>query len=194
MNLQGLARTWGEARRDLRLLWSLVLVQAVTLALITLVALDDDVTVVLMPPTLAQEGWVGRDRGSPSYHKAIALYLADTLGNVRPETVPFKQEVLGHYVEPTLYGDLMARMAEERDRMRADQVSIGFEAKSAVHDERTGRTFVTGTSTIRSVTGNRRTETRTYEFLIRVTGFWPLVHRLRTYEGGARLQGDGEAG
>lgn len=183
MRLATLAASWNAARRDLRLLWTVVVVQAAALVVLAVVALDDDVSVVLVPPTLAQEGWVGRSGASPEYHQAIALYLADTLGNVRPETVAFKQEVLGRYVEPTLYGDLMARMVEERDRMKADQVSIGFEARSTTYDEATGRTFVTGISTVRSVTGAKRTETRTYEFEIRVSGWWPLVHHLRTYAG-----------
>ena len=71
-----------------------------------------------------------------------------------------------------------------------ERISVRFEPRRVIYEKSSGKVYVEGYSFIRQGTSfeTERRETRTYEFLMKIANYVPLLQGIDTYEGTARTR------
>ena len=147
----------------------MALIICLVIILILLVAVLSKRTLVTITPyTLVQDSWISNSDGADSYREAWALFFAQELGNITPDTIDFVSKRIGPLLSPAIYHDFMAIINSQAER-------------SVLYEPETNKTFVTGNLYTRSVSGKELRDFRTYEFEIGISNFAPVLLSMNTY-------------
>lgn len=118
--------------------------------------------VTIKPWTLTVDAQVTRNAASRSYLESWGFALAQLLGNVTPANVDFISDRLAPLLDPKIY-------------------------HRVTYEKSTGKVFVTSYSFTRegSSLSNEKRQERTYEFLLKIDNYAPVILSLDTYQGTA---------
>ena len=147
--------------------------------------LSKDKIVVIQPYTQSQEVWVSDKKGSQEYKEAWALLFAQELGNVTPDTLEFLKQRLGAMISPRIYTEFMETLGIQAEQIKDDRITLRFVPRSVEYEPETDKVFVSGFLYTRSVGAMSEKETRevrTYEFIIKVNHYAPVLERMDTYK------------
>lgn len=142
--------------------------------------------VVLVPPHLGAEVKVVAGRSTESYIRAWGLFLGELVGNISPNNLRFVQDSLDPMISPKVYRQITDILNMQAEQIIADHISITFEPKTVTYEEVTGLVFVTGQTQVKGPTGPAKSFIRTYEFLIEMEDFRPMLKWIEMYEGNPR--------
>ena len=146
---------------------------------------DDVITIV--PPTMAEQGWLSRSESSSTYSEAWVLYVAMMLGNVTPSNATIVKDAIGPILSPEIYQDAMKALDDQIFLIRQDRVSLTFEPEKVLQDAlNPSRYYVTGRSVSEGPTGDKVRNNRTYEVEFSVTNYRPRIDWIATYSGAPR--------
>ena len=186
MNLQSLLTSWQGLRMAVFSLAALTAVLTAANLALALGLLFRDETVVLVPPVLDSRVSVSRRQADEGLLKSWGLYLAQLLGNATPGNTEFLKESVAPILSPRVFGEFMTALNTQAEEMRFDRVSLRFEPRLVQYEKSSGLVFVTGQSVAVGPGGDERRKERTYEFLIEIQNYMPLLSRMDTYQGSAR--------
>ena len=144
--------------------------------------------VTIKPWTLSQDAQITERSASQSYIEAWGLALAELLGNVTPSTADFIATRLGPLLDPSIYHEVIDAVQANAEELRNDRVSMRFEPRRVTFEKSTGKVFVTGTSYVRQGMSleSEKAMQRTYEFVIRISNYAPVITYIDTYQGRAK--------
>lgn len=145
-------------------------------------------SIILIPPTLTEKVEVVKGRATEGYMKAWGLFLAELIGNVTPENITFIRATIEPLLSPKVYQQLISVIELQAKQISIDKITMSFEAKLVQYEPDEGIVFVTGESIISGPTGEQKRDSRTYEFIINMNGFKPLLDWVDTYKGNARTK------
>lgn len=157
------------------------LVQAVT-------ASERDHTFVLVPPYLDKEQEIQARGASPEYLTSWGLYFANLIGNVTPGRLTFIKSSIEPFLSPEIYQQVMQRLELEADHIKRDQIALAFTAQQVFYDKKKNRVIVGGQSTVTAAVGGGRSTLRTYEFVVDIIAYRPVIRSMDTYEGAPKIQ------
>ncbi|MDO4937842.1 MAG: TraE/TraK family type IV conjugative transfer system protein [Sutterellaceae bacterium] len=141
--------------------------------------------VTIQPWTLSEDAQVTRDDASRSYIEAWGFALAELIGNVSPGNVQFIGDRLKPLLDPKIYHKVLEGLESNAQGLMDDRVTMRFEPRRVTYEKSSGKVFVTGYSFVRqgmSFEAEKR-EDRTYEFVIRIANYAPLLMAIDTYVG-----------
>jgi len=109
--------------------------------------------------------------------------LAQLLGNVTPGNADFVKRSIAPVLAPSIYQDTMNALFQQVEQIKLDRVSTRLDPREVIYEPKTGKVFITGYSVAAGPAGKEERDTRTYEFIIRVHNYQPLVTYIDTYRG-----------
>lgn len=142
-----------------------------------------DQIVALQPVTLGEEAWLSKSAASQSYMEAWGLFLAQLTGNITPENMDFVVKRVKPLLSPKIYNDMVDEMNIQAQSIKDDRVTIRFEPQSVTFEKESGKVFVTGASFMKAAGGVEDKKTRTYEYLITIHNYGPVIESASNYEG-----------
>lgn len=179
--------TWEGLQLENR--WSRICTASLLLivVLLSIKILRKETIIVLQPGTLTTEAWVASKGSSQSYKEAWGLFLAQLVGNVTPNSLEFIKERLQPLLAPKVYQEVMDEVNIQAQQIKKDRLSLRFEPKSVEYEVATGKVFVCGTSFENGAGGRSELRSdRTYEFVITINNYGPLITSISTYSGPPR--------
>lgn len=146
--------------------------------------------VTIQPFTLDSEEWVSSDNSSAGYKKAWGFALAQLFGNVTPGSAEFVKEKVEPLLAPQVYSEAVRAIERQAAEIRRDRVSFQFEPRQVEYERSSNKVFVYGNSVMRGSSMGSREERsqRTYEFVIEIARYMPLITFVDTYEGRPRTK------
>jgi conjugal transfer pilus assembly protein TraE len=171
--------SWG------RLIIALSLVAILFLAII---AFFRKPVVMLVPPHLTEEAELHHNKAQAGIHSAWGLFMAETLGNVTPDTASFVRNTIEPLLGPKIYNDALRLLDQQIDDIKRDRVSFSFEPREVIFDDKTGTAYVVGRHYTHQGIGNADRVNRTYEFRWEFENYMPRLVYLNTYEGAPRVK------
>lgn len=155
--------------------------------LLSLQAFRRERIVVLQPVTLSQEAWVSRDAASQSYKEAWGFYLAQLVGNVTPGSLEFVKQRLQPLLAPQIYQAVMATLQQQSQQIQQNRLTLRFEPRAVEYEAASNKLFVYGHSVEEGVSERcKKSSDRTYEFVLQIAHYAPLISALDTYQGAPR--------
>jgi len=180
--------SWSSALAVARLLMVLVAIETMALVGLGYALVTVDRTVVLVAPDGGRADSVGQRMASRPYMEAWALYIAQTVGNVTPDTVAFIKSRIGPLLCPEVYDRAMVMLSDQVATITRDRVSISFEPRSVLFEESSGKVFVNGLSVDHAIMGAEKHYPRTFEFELQIADYRVQVCGLTSYEGEPRTE------
>ncbi|WP_448205439.1 TraE/TraK family type IV conjugative transfer system protein [Azospirillum sp. sgz302134] len=139
--------------------------------------------VIIVPPTLNEKVEVTRNRASEGYQRAWALFYAELLGNVTPDTAGFVREALAPLLDPQIYGSAMEAMALQIEEIKRNRVTQRFEPRTILYEPSTDKVFVRGVAFTKGLVGEEARSDRTYEVRVSLRDWRPVFTHMATYSG-----------
>jgi len=188
VRLDRLTKTWNGALKENRghRLVNLVLAVGIVLALVKAFTVDTIVT--MQPYTLNEEAWVSQNKSSQSYKESWAMMLSALTGNVTPGSVEFVKERIEPLLSPKIYRDVMEALEIQSLNIQRDRVNMRFEARAVEYEPESDVVYVYGNSYVQGATGEPVREERTYEYIIDIRNYSPVVTHIETYSGRPRTE------
>lgn len=150
---------------------------------------SEKTVITMIPPNLNEVSQQYTNKATAGIHKAWSLFVAETLGNVTPETVSFVKETVGPLFGPKIRDEALILLDRQIDTLKRDQTSYSFEPREVQFDEANGTTYVIGRHyTHQAGKALPDRVNRTYEFRWGFSKYMPVLEHLDTYEGAPRLQ------
>lgn len=143
--------------------------------------------VTLVPPNMTEEAKVHHDKAQKGMHKAWSLYLAESLGNVTPETADFTRVSLDPLLSSRIRDDALVILERQIDQIKENQVSFSFEPREVQFHEDLNKTFVIGRHYTYASGNDPKRVSRTYEFKWEFDNYMPKLVEIDTYTGAPRL-------
>lgn len=132
--------------------------------LLAVLAFFRDERVVIAPPQVSQTYWVESSRVSASYLEEMGLFYGFLLLDTSPANASYKRDMILKETVPHAYGALKAKLVEEENRIKKENVSTSFQANEVKVNPNTLSVELTGD--LVSYVGDKRvSQSRdTYEF------------------------------
>ncbi|TDX26809.1 conjugal transfer pilus assembly protein TraE [Modicisalibacter xianhensis] len=188
MNLKTFFKTHDGALSENLFHRIVVLGLIAALVLVSIKAFSRDAIVTLQPYTLKGDAWITQNSASQSYKEAWGLLLAQLSGNVTPGTVDFVKERFDPLLAPSIYTGVMEALEVQAEQIRNDRVSMRFEPRSIEYEPTTDKVFVYGYSYIEGPSSEPDRGDRTYEYIVDIRDYAPVVTHLETYSGRPRTE------
>ena len=176
-------QTWNKAISSAKHAQFLSYGLLVIVAILGFTLASNNQRVVVVPPTLATEGWVETNAASQSMQEAWAEFLAVTIGNVTPRNIDRVMKSIGENLSPRIYQSVLTRLVEQSKTVKEEQVAISFEPTNTRFDVDTGKVLVTGQSRITGTRGASSETTQTYEMRFVVSNYRVLLDHFARFEG-----------
>ena len=146
--------------------------------------------VTIHPWTLTEDAQVTRDDASMSYIESWGFALAELIGNVTPGNVQFISDRLKPLLDPKIYHQVLEVLEANAQGLRDDRISMRFEPRAVLYEKSTNKVFVSGYSYVRQGMSfeSEKREERTYEFIIRIANYAPVIKKIDTYVGMPRTR------
>lgn len=188
MKLDNFLKTWNGALAENRFSRIVMLVMAVALVLALVKAFTRETVVTIQPYTLKSEAWVTQNKSSQSYKESWGMLLASLTGNVTPGSVGFVKERIEPLLSPEIYRPVMEAIEIQSQRIQNDRVTMRFEPRSVQYEPESDIVYVYGHSFLSGATGETSRDERTYEYIIDIKDYAPVVTHIDTYAGRPRTE------
>jgi len=176
-------KTWDGIRWENKI-WRLLSVgQMIAVILLAYAVLHTDKIIVLSPPDLSEEVEISRGKASLAYKKGFAMYLATLGGNVTPGNGTIIKEAVGPLLSPGIYRQVMDNIEQQINALKLDRITLEYTPKSITYEEESGKIFVSGIQTSRGPSGQPDVKRRTYEFIIEIQNYRPILVHAAAYSG-----------
>lgn len=166
----------------------IIAVGLVIIMLLTTIAFFRKPVVLLMPPNLKDVAELHHNKAQAGIHSAWSLFMAETFGNVTPDTASFVRTTIEPLLGPLIYSDALRLLDQQIDDIKRDRVSFSFEPRDVVFDDKTGTAYVVGRHYTHQGIGKADRVNRTYEFRWEFVNYMPRLQHLNTYEGAPRVK------
>lgn len=188
MNLNDFLSSWDGTLAENR--WNRLLLAGLVVLtiLLSVLVFKKDTVVVIKPWSLTSEAEVMKSASSQSYKEAWAWALAMLMGNVTPASVELIEERIGPLLDPGIFQEVVTALNQQAEEIRADRVSIRFEPRILEYEPDTNKVFVYGHSFLRAPSSTEKRIDRTFEFVIEVSNFAPIIKDMQTYDGRPRTK------
>ncbi len=186
MNFEKFLQSWEGITKENRIFRVLTIGLVVMNIATAMLAMNADRTVVLVPPAVPGEVEIERDNASLQFKEAWAVFVAEMLGNVTPETADFVSQSLARVLSASIYRQIQDDLTKQIAEIKRDRVSISFYPKEVMHEKETGKMFVTGNFRIQGPGSKPEEKIRTYEMVITVEGYKPVIRHIDAYAGTPR--------
>ena len=183
MNYKQFTSTWLGLQKSN---FFLKIVCIALMALIFLVVtgwLKKDTVVILVPPGLSEKSEIAKNKASEGYKKAWAMHTAILIGNVTPENADFVTESFSGMVSGEIRTIVTEQITQELDNLKQEKVSSTFEVSRVTYEPETDKVFVTGRNRMTGVGGKTTPTEQTFEFIIDVKQYSPVITHMASYEG-----------
>ncbi|WP_353251174.1 TraE/TraK family type IV conjugative transfer system protein [Salinisphaera sp. T31B1] len=188
MKLSELTKTWRGAKVENTFHRVILSLSSVAVVVLAYGAVNKSTVVTLVSPTLKTEAWVGIDNAQQDYKTSWALYLSQLLGNVTPGNAQFIVDAIGPLLDPEIYQQTVAAIHRQAEQITQDGVTLRFQGRKVQYETTSKKAFVQGYSYVSGNSGEEERTTRTYEFVIQIQDYAPLITDIDTYEGRARTE------
>ena len=190
MDLKRYLSSFNGLRTEARTSRFLLILLVTTIALMGYHICTRPVIVTITPFTLAEDAQLTREDASRSYFEAWGFALAELLGNVTPGNAKFIGERLKPLLDPKIYHAVIESVNESADQLIDERITQRFQPRRVTYEKSSGKVFVFGTSYLRQGASfeNERDEPRTYEFIIKISNYAPLITHIDTYTGYERTK------
>ncbi|MEK9497189.1 TraE/TraK family type IV conjugative transfer system protein [Photorhabdus sp. P32] len=186
MNLKKYLKTWEGSQTENK--WGRIF-QSGLIAIIFLLVIQvfsKETIVTIQPFTLTEEAWVTKNNASQSYKEAWGFAFAQLLGNVTPRTVDFVKERISPLLAPNIYQDVIDVIEIQALQIKNDRVSMRFEPRFVEYEIKSDKVFIYGYSYIKGASSNEERSERTYEFVVKIANYAPVLDYIDTYAGKPR--------
>lgn len=191
MKLAQFLQTWRGTRLENQSQRWTILALIVSNIVIGLVALGRGATVsVSVPPGLSDPITISRSDSDVDYQNAWGLFLATLLGNVTPGNADVVKKAVEPLLAPAIYRDAVRVLTEQVEAIKRDRVAMRFEPRQVKFELASGKVFVEGFSVVSGTAGKEDRNPRTYEFLVKVKNYRPVIEHMNNYIGVARTSGE----
>ena len=121
-----LKSTWKryQFERKVFLLSSLIY-GAIVLALLGLYMTRKQV-IILTPPQIKEKIAISGTTAAEPYYKEMALFLAQLVGNLAPNTVDYALKVFSSYLDPSVYERVSDSLADTAETIKQKQTATAF--------------------------------------------------------------------
>lgn len=188
MKIRDLKKNWKELIGENTFLKTVVLLLLLVVGFMAVSLASKSTVVTVAPPNFTKSFEVGKDTASKTYFEAWALSIAELMGNVTAQNLPFVIDSLSFYMSPVITVQMRTQLEEDVFTMKEDGVTITFKPTSILTENATGKVFVSGNATITTI-GLAPTKTvRTYEFMFDVVNYKPVVVYYDAYNSVAKTK------
>ncbi|WP_347990209.1 TraE/TraK family type IV conjugative transfer system protein [Methylomonas sp. AM2-LC] len=188
MDFKKYATTWMGIHASNQFMKTIIMFLLISNLLMMIGLLKKDATTILIPPDLSERAEITRNQASSGYKKAWAVYVAEMIGNVSPENADFVRETFSEMLSGEIRNSVMEQIAEELEGLKQEGVNSVFEIKSIAYEPETDKVFVTGQNRMSGPGGTSEYTPQTFEFVIEVKGYAPIIKRMSTYSESPRTQ------
>lgn len=188
MNFKEYLQSWNGKVQEISYHRKIIIILLMVLVLYSLLLFKKETIVIIQPFTLSNEASVMKDDSTQSYKEAWGLALAILLGNATPGNVEYIKESISPMLHSSIYIDAMIALQMQIDQIKEDRISTRFEPRAVYFETTTKKVFVSGYSFIQSGIGKPDKKERTYEFIIDVSNYMPVIKLIDTYQGQARTE------
>jgi conjugal transfer pilus assembly protein TraE len=193
MRFINMKRNWSQAIRD-SATKNIVIAALSLIALVAVIGwIQQDKTVVLVPPLMDEKVEVSVRHASIGYKKAWALTVAQLTGNITPANADLVLESLGDLFSPDAYRAIAASLASQVTDIKRDSLTVSFEPRQILYEPSTDKVFVTGAFSSQGVSGQPIKAVRTYEVVVDIRLGRPWISRFSPYEGMPATEGSQKA-
>lgn len=191
MKLAQFLQTWrGTCLENQFHRWT-ILALVVSNIVIGFVAFGRSATVsVSVPPGFIDPMVVSVNESDLAYQNAWGIFLATLLGNVTPGNADVVKRAIEPLLAPAIYRDAVRVLTEQVEAIKRDRVAMRFEPRQVKFESGSGKVFVEGFSVVSGAAGKEERNPRTYEFLIKVKNYRPMIEHMDNYIGVARTNGE----
>ena len=176
-------KTWDGIRWENKIWRVMGVGQMIALVIMSYAVIHTDKIIVLSPPNLSKEVEIARDKASLAYKKGFAMYLATLGGNVTPGNGTIIKEAVGPLLSPAIYRQVMDNIEQQINALKLDRITLEYTPKAITYEEETGKIFVSGIQTSRGPSGQPDIKRRTYEFIIEMQNYRPILVHAAAYSG-----------
>ena len=82
--------------------------------------------VVVSPPEVREEYWVGKDKTSEAYIEQMGVYFSTLAGNLSPTNAAYNITALLNYVSPDIYGETKIRLMADAMSVIENEITQSF--------------------------------------------------------------------
>ncbi|MFX4226366.1 MAG: TraE/TraK family type IV conjugative transfer system protein [Porticoccaceae bacterium] len=143
-------------------------------------------TRTLVPPKLTKEASVSADKADAEYLRHLALFFASLLGNTTPAQVDQVSTLIEPYLAPSIRNAVVVGLQADAENLKQNNISRQFVVSNSYFEEKTGKSFVYGNEYVSGSADKREREEKTYEFVISIRNYMPVLDDVASYQGKPR--------
>jgi conjugal transfer pilus assembly protein TraE len=143
-------------------------------------------TVVIIPPNMPKEAVVSINSANRDYKKAYAMFAASMIGNVDKKSAAVTNKGIIDLLDVSIKSSFEAILADQLSAIKKNNLRISFSPTSMAYEPETDKVFVTGNRVLYG-TGGSKSENRTFEFIIEIKNYMPVITHIDVYKGAAKL-------
>lgn len=178
--------TWRGLHLQNRILFGCVACLSVATLVLAWRTFSIETAVILVPEGLNRETRIMKDEADGKFREAWALFYAQLIGNVTPNTADFVEKTLAPSLSSSIYATVMKIVVAQVEDIKRDRVSLIFTPHEVTSEPASGKIFVTGDSVAEGPSGNAEKSTRTYEFKVDIQQYRPILAWVTSYKGAPR--------
>ncbi|MDD5056531.1 MAG: TraE/TraK family type IV conjugative transfer system protein [Sideroxydans sp.] len=174
--------TWENATRTNLVLAIVALILSVIALSAVVYSQTKHERIVLTPVVVDKRMVLGWSSADENYIKAFALSVAQLVGDLTPENVPFVVDSMSQFVHPSIYSDLRKKMLAVgiTRQFRELANSTRYLPSSVEYEADTSKAFVTGIMESTTAAGTDK-RAMTYEMVIKIEGGMPMIYSFDNY-------------
>jgi conjugal transfer pilus assembly protein TraE len=188
VNLGDFLQSWHGTRRENQLSRLAILGLVVALILVVIDARRKQTVITLIPPNLPEAVELSAYDASDGYKAAWALHISQLLGNVKPHSAELVMQAIRPLLASSIHRAVMTALSKQVARIQKERIALVFEPERTAFEADTGKVFVTGKHTTAGPAKETETRQRTYEYVITVRNYRPVIEHIDVYRGGPRTR------
>ncbi|MCO6440237.1 MAG: conjugal transfer protein TraE [Nitrococcus mobilis] len=144
--------------------------------------------VTIQPPGLNEAVRITQNEANAAYKKAWGLFVANLLGNVKPGSADFIVAALTPLLASDLYRPVVDAIRNQAAKIDRARVATTFTAHKVLYDPKTDTVYVRGRQTSAGPGSDSVTDDRTYELVVSIRGYKPVISEFKVYSEAPRLE------
>lgn len=141
---------------------------------------------ILVPPKLTKEASISANKADAEFLRHMSLYFSYLLGNTTPDQVDQVSTLLEPYLSPSIRNAVLVGLQEDASRLKENNISRQFVVSNSFVEDETGKSFVYGNEYVSGTAEKRERTRKTYEFVVEIKDFFPVILDLTSYDGEPR--------
>ncbi|MBZ9574494.1 TraE/TraK family type IV conjugative transfer system protein [Modicisalibacter sp. MOD 31.J] len=144
--------------------------------------------VTIQPPGMSEAAQIAENHANAAYKKAWGLFIANLLGNVKPGSADFVIATLTPLLAPDLYRPVVDAIQDQALKINRAKVATSFIAQEILYNPQNDRVYVAGRQTSSGPGSDPVTRERTYELVLSIEDYKPMITALDVYADSPRLE------